>query len=102
MVDVEADALAVIFAVFPGSRLIIADVRHTWPCCSTCGRRVAPDSDGRPRLCYVCTCEEVGASAYDLAVCRAHRISLKVWRTYESEADLPSITYRTWRERTGK
>jgi hypothetical protein len=84
------------------AKLIIPDARHAWPLCPGCGRRAARSNAGHVSLCYPCTCVEVGASAYDLAVCWAHRITLKRWRTYESEDQLPSVTRRVWRDRTGK
>ena len=85
-----------------GAELILESCPPDWQPCPTCGRMTAPSLYGRRALCPVCTAAEAGASAYDLAVCRAHGISLKRWREMDGEDGLPSMTYREWRRRTGR
>lgn len=85
-----------------GPVLIVGGEEMSWPPCPVCGIRTPPAPNGRIALCYRCTCDELGYTAYDIAVARAHRISLKVWLTYESEVELPGVPYRTWRKRLGR
>lgn len=86
-----------------GARVIepeAGDSGFTW--CPSCGTAVTPYPDGRVPLCYPCTVTELGYDAHDIAVCRAHRISMKRWLTMESELDLPLVNPKVWRKRHGR
>ena len=85
-----------------GAELILASCPPDWSPCPECGRMTPPSLGGRRAYCPVCTAAELGFGAYDLAVCRAHGISMKRWLEVGDEAALPPMTYRAWRKRTGR
>jgi len=85
-----------------GGRMIVPDERHGWPSCPGCGVQTPPSIHGGRSYCYDCTCMELGFDAHDMAVCRAHGLTMKRWLEIGDETKLPSVTYRVWRRRTGR
>lgn len=73
-----------------------------WRPCPVCGVLAAPSANGHRALCLVCTVREIGALPSELAAAAFHKVKVATWQAWVDMGVIPSLTYRTWRRRTGR